>query len=667
MSTSGRVGRVSRWVAWGVLGAATGALCPAARAAVPPDNLLPNGDVETDDGAGAPAGWEALEIQEPSPTVDLAWDTDIAVSGTHSLLIDDQDTEAMGWWVSPRSAAIPCGAGGLALSWQQRYENLDNEFFVTLRFWTADDAFISEVNFAVDPTTDLIWEPRTETAGVPAGAETVDVVIRSVGVGFTAIATGKLWVDDVSVTAAPIIQNSDLETEDLVLFDSPAHWLPMDFGSDADLIWDATTSVSGTHSLHIDDRDPNPEFAGPGQAWWVSTPQSFFPTGVAELEVRWFQKYQDIVDEFFVTLRFWNAAGDTFMGETNFAIPQGTDLTWERRSGFVPVGPGSARIDLVIRSVGVGFHGTATGKLWVDDLSVTPAPIVRNGSVEMEDDDLGVPLHWYVVDADPNDVDMIWDTDTFVSPTHALLIDDRDADPQVDGPGKGWWISDKGLIPKNLPEIELRWLQRHEDIVDEFFVTLRFWDAIGDGFKGETNFAVPRGTNLAWESRAETIPVPAGTRRVDVVIRSIGTGYTGLATGKLWVDEVAVLTPTSCEPPMATGACCLNDGTCAVTTLDDCHLVRSGIYRGNDTPCETAICCNDPFADVDLDRDVDVSDFALLQRCLTGPNPGLADFDPIACGCLDHDNDLDVDTDDMLAFFRCTSGPSLTVDEGCDD
>ena len=165
--------------------------------------------------------------------------------------------------------------------------------------------------------------------------------------------------------------------------------------------------------------------------------------------------------------------------------------------------------------------------------------IIPNGDVET-DDGGGAPADWSTHDPSP-DVDLVWDTGASVSPTHSLLIDDRDQEPAGGGVGMGWWVSAKGAIPGGATELDLSWQQRHEDISNEFFVTLRFWNPAGDGFMGESNFGIPQGTNLDWVARNETVAVVAGAGNVDLVIRSVGAGFTGLGTGKLWVDDVSIV------------------------------------------------------------------------------------------------------------------------------
>ncbi|UCD28891.1 MAG: hypothetical protein JSV03_17745 [Planctomycetota bacterium] len=75
--------------------------------------------------------------------------------------------------------------------------------------------------------------------------------------------------------------------------------------------------------------------------------------------------------------------------------------------------------------------------------------------------------------------------------------------------------------------------------------------------------------------------------------------------------------------------------------------------------------CNEPFADVDGDGDVDQEDFGLWQLCTSGEGNIFAGF---ACACFDRDYDGDVDITDFDAFQACrvTSGPNVPADPMCD-
>lgn len=72
--------------------------------------------------------------------------------------------------------------------------------------------------------------------------------------------------------------------------------------------------------------------------------------------------------------------------------------------------------------------------------------------------------------------------------------------------------------------------------------------------------------------------------------------------------------------------------------------------------------CNDPFADLDWDGDVDQSDFAEWQRCFTGDVGSVA----AGCDCADAEPNLRVNDLDLIAFEACASGPDVPADPCCD-
>jgi len=104
------------------------------------------------------------------------------------------------------------------------------------------------------------------------------------------------------------------------------------------------------------------------------------------------------------------------------------------------------------------------------------------------------------------------------------------------------------------------------------------------------------------------------------------------------------------------GSCCRTDGTCDITTFDNC--TSPDIFHSGDTTCEMSRCCPQPFANSDAasgDTDVDLVDFGAFQRCYTGLNGGVLD----GCACFNKDGDNDVDDADFDEFQKCWSGPNV--------
>ncbi len=66
--------------------------------------------------------------------------------------------------------------------------------------------------------------------------------------------------------------------------------------------------------------------------------------------------------------------------------------------------------------------------------------------------------------------------------------------------------------------------------------------------------------------------------------------------------------------------------------------------------------CPTPFADSNEDGDVDMDDFAVLQRCI---NIGGGAYDAETCQCFDRGHDNDVDEYDLTSFLDCATGPAV--------
>ena len=67
-------------------------------------------------------------------------------------------------------------------------------------------------------------------------------------------------------------------------------------------------------------------------------------------------------------------------------------------------------------------------------------------------------------------------------------------------------------------------------------------------------------------------------------------------------------------------------------------------------------------SDFDQDGDVDLSDFGMMQTCLTAP--GEPQLDP-ACQAMRLDIDQDVDQDDLALFLSCISGAGIPAAPNC--
>ena len=119
---------------------------------------------------------------------------------------------------------------------------------------------------------------------------------------------------------------------------------------------------------------------------------------------------------------------------------------------------------------------------------------------------------------------------------------------------------------------------------------------------------------------------------------------------------------TACDGLACAGACCQAGGVCTQTLPAAC----GGNFRGVATSCATAdICpCPTPFANWDMDSDVDMDDFAGLQRCLSAAASPVA---PVSsqCACFDVAGgpsggpDGHVGLEDVQQFVPCASGKDV--------
>jgi len=147
--------------------------------------------------------------------------------------------------------------------------------------------------------------------------------------------------------------------------------------------------------------------------------------------------------------------------------------------------------------------------------------------------------------------------------------------------------------------------------------------------------------------------------------RCIRVGETRCDNGQFQSNEAANITFDAValyggQGTLLPGACCLPTGQCIDETGPVCQSL-GGTFSGPATSCASTLCCPRPFADHDLDGDVDMTDFAVLQSCLSiGASPPGVSPD---CACFDRDGDQAVGATDVEAFILCATGPGVQWNE----
>lgn len=153
-----------------------------------------------------------------------------------------------------------------------------------------------------------------------------------------------------------------------------------------------------------------------------------------------------------------------------------------------------------------------------------------------------------------------------------------------------------------------------------------------------------RAVRLNWTNPAT--PDFAGT----MIRVKPGSYPTGPGDGQLLIDKAAA--------PGSTDAY-LHSGLASGTTYYYAAFAHDA--RPNHAAGVTASAVAGIRGDFEPDGDVDLSDFAMLQRCLSGDAAGYGE----GCAETDLDGDADVDGSDFGLFLPCLAGPDLPPPPGC--
>jgi len=146
-----------------------------------------------------------------------------------------------------------------------------------------------------------------------------------------------------------------------------------------------------------------------------------------------------------------------------------------------------------------------------------------------------------------------------------------------------------------------------------------------------------------------------GSKRFDITCtespRESAETFTNRTGGTIQYDSYIRI------PPGRTPLSVKQDGTAAAYTYDAAtgRVHVSGTLNvgvGAATVVRVTFLAQ---ADLDLDGDVDLADFAMFQGCFNGPNRAPKQA---ACDDADFDKDADVDLLDFSAFQGCFNGPN---------
>lgn len=192
--------------------------------------------------------------------------------------------------------------------------------------------------------------------------------------------------------------------------------------------------------------------------------------------------------------------------------------------------------------------------------------------------------------------------------------------------------------------------------------------------------------SFQWYKDTGSGPVPlvdgpgvGGATASRMYVSALGCSDNGALFSVAVTDACGTITSiqdqTPGYPALATnGVCLLTVGgeenadpaggstACSNGIDDDCD----GLIDCDDPDCAGDYHCGpdcpEPFADWDRDNDVDMLDFAELQRCYTLTPTAIES----GCECFDYNHDGKIDEDDFTVFMACGSGPGIDLDPDCD-
>jgi hypothetical protein len=344
---------------------------------------------------GTPANWNRGGSDASIDQVT----TNNSTSPSHALAVIDPNASGYGEWYSDVFLSGHAVPGDLLdIKWSEMYGITNGEMRVTVGFFTAGGAFITETHSVVTGNSAgwlgaIAGSPfvsREEKLTVPAGAGKMRVALASAGPVAT---VGTMVIDDLSVGVVPstvMVGNffPNPTFEDGSQLDNPALAAPAGGwsrgGSDGSVDQVTTDhSVSPIHALTLLDNNPG----GYGE-WYMFLTLSPFGVGDNDaLDLQWFQIYSVVNGSMRLSFAFIDSTGGT-LANTDFNV-SGDSPGWlgtvaaspfERRSGRVLVPAGTVKLRVNFAS---GGSSSVTGTMVIDDLSVRiSVPAITRISVD---------------------------------------------------------------------------------------------------------------------------------------------------------------------------------------------------------------------------------------------------------------------------------------------
>jgi hypothetical protein len=156
-----------------------------------PGNIWPNPNLELDSsGDGVPNFWN---LGGSDTSIDL-WSTALSVSPTHSLELNDANTNAYGEWYSDQ---LNINSGGTYRFRYNLYYMVTNlgPMRVSVNFYNSSSSLISGISYTFSGAH-AFWQEITQQFTAPSNAVALGLTFTS---GGGSDVTGQAWLDDISL------------------------------------------------------------------------------------------------------------------------------------------------------------------------------------------------------------------------------------------------------------------------------------------------------------------------------------------------------------------------------------------------------------------------------------------------------------------------------------